>query len=215
MFSCPYISGRVPGSSNNNHFSSKSGSSPLFGAEQQYINGSADQRQAQAAVVNAFVDQALAAVTDARVALIGDFNEFSFLAPLQVLAGADDGQPVVTDLLNQLTSVERYTYVFEGNSQALDHLFTTSSLAARASVDVLHINSEFADQVSDHDPIVARFDLSATDAGGPEDGGDDDAPVDEGGSSELAVTEGSGGCTMGDGRDASLPILLLLATIIR
>jgi hypothetical protein len=52
--------------------------------------------------------------------------------------------------------------VFEGNSQTLDHILVSDNLlAANAELDVLHINAEFADQASDHDPSVARFTLSA------------------------------------------------------
>ena len=185
----------------NNHFSSKGGSSPLFGTLQPYVNGSEDERMAQAAVVNAFVDDALAAVPEARIGLIGDFNEFGFLPPLKTLTGADDGAPVVSDLLDTLDATARYTYVFEGNSQALDHFFVSPALAAAATMQVAHVNAEFADQVSDHDPIVASFDLSTGDAGDEGDTADDDSDG------------GSGGCTLGNGRDASL-VLLLCAAIV-
>ena len=50
---------------------------------------------------------------------------------------------------------ERYSYVFDGNSQALDHIMVSGNLrnaAAAAGYDILHVNSEFIDQISDHDP---------------------------------------------------------------
>lgn len=184
----------------NNHFSSKGGGSPLFGALQPAVNGSQDQRTAQAAVVNAFIDDAFAAVPEARIGLVGDFNEFGFLPPLETLTGADEGAPVVSDLLDTLDATARYAYVFEGNSQALDHFFTSPALAAAATVQVAHVNAEFADQVSDHDPIVASFDLATANPGAG-DGGEDG----DGGS--------SGGCTLGNGRDASLVLLLCAAAV--
>ena len=53
---------------------------------------------------------------------------------------------------------ERYTYVFEGNSQALDHILISQALVdAGYEYDVVHVNAEFADQVSDHDPQVVRL----------------------------------------------------------
>ena len=189
----------------NNHFSSKGGSSPLFGTLQPYENGSADERTAQAAVVNAFVDEALAAVPQARIGLVGDFNEFGFLAPMATLTGADEGAPVVADLLDGLDATERYTYVFEGNSQALDHFFASPALASAATVQVAHVNAEFADQVSDHDPILASFDLSSASEGGDEGAGGDDDNDDGSGS--------GGGCTLGNGRDASLVLLLCAAAV--
>jgi uncharacterized protein len=48
--------------------------------------------------------------------------------------------------------------VFEGNSQALDHIFL--SKGARRNdffYDIVHVNAEFFDQVSDHDPSVVRI----------------------------------------------------------
>ena len=52
-------------------------------------------------------------------------------------------------------------YVFEGNSQVLDQILVSDSLLDRFPIeyDPVHVNSEFADQASDHDPQVARFDL--------------------------------------------------------
>jgi predicted extracellular nuclease len=50
--------------------------------------------------------------------------------------------------------------VFEGNSQVLDHILINAPLAsAFYQYDIVHINSEFADQTSDHDPQVVRFPL--------------------------------------------------------
>jgi len=99
-------------------------------------------------------------VPDARIAVVGDFNEFNFNPPLLTLTGADTGTPVVSDLLNTLTPAARYTYVFQGNSQALDHAFVTPALKQTLrQIDVVHVNAEFAEQASDHDPIRLQFEL--------------------------------------------------------
>jgi predicted extracellular nuclease len=63
----------------------------------------------------------------------------------------------MTALVNKLPANERYTYVFQGNSQVLDHILTSPSLTTEAEVDVLHVNSEFWDQASDHDPVLSRL----------------------------------------------------------
>lgn len=143
----------------NNHWSSKGGGTSLYGHTQPAINGSQDQREQQAAVVNAFVDSVLAVDPQAKVAVLGDLNEFSFLPPLDIVKGGEE--PVLVDIVDaQLPPEERYSYVFEGNAQALDHLLVSQSLAqpsVDARADVVHINSEFADQISDHDPDVASF----------------------------------------------------------
>lgn len=145
----------------NNHFSSKGGSSPIFGTLQPFVNGSEDERLAQARVINRFVDDALAIDANARIVVLGDLNEFAFEEPLLALSGEDEGTPVLTDLLNQFDPVERYTFIFEGNSQALDHVYISDALGDVAEADIVHANAEFADQATDHDPIVARFILQA------------------------------------------------------
>lgn len=185
----------------NNHLTSKGGSSPLYGNTQPPVNGGEAARTAQARLIHAFIEQAQAVVDQPRIATLGDFNEFAFLKPLQVLTGADDGAAILTDVLNRLPAVERYTYVFQGNSQALDHLFVTDNLYAVARVGVRHIDAEFADQASDHDPIVAEFDLSADAV--------PDQPRDNG-----SHHDGSGGCTIGNGHDASLPLLAAIAAFV-
>jgi endonuclease/exonuclease/phosphatase family metal-dependent hydrolase len=51
------------------------------------------------------------------------------------------------------------------NAQQLDHMFVSSSLAkkSKAGYKHIHINTwpEYAAQVSDHDPSVARLDVCA------------------------------------------------------
>jgi len=154
----------------NNHFSSKGGGTPIFGAVQPFVNGSEDERRAQTAIVNQFVDDALAIDADARVIVLGDMNEFTFEEPLRILAGVDDASNVLQDLFDVagLEQVERYTFIFDGNSQALDHIFVTASLVAAAPlVDAVHTNIEFASSpmgASDHDPILSSFELGAAPA---------------------------------------------------
>ena len=61
-----------------------------------------------------------------------------------------------SDLVTSLPADERYTYVYEGNSQVLDHILVSPALR-RFDYDIVHINAEFADQTSDHDPQVVRI----------------------------------------------------------
>jgi uncharacterized protein len=64
----------------------------------------------------------------------------------------------LTDLPRTLPLAERYTYVFEGNSQVLDHILLSPAWAGRVrGYDVVHVNAEYADQASDHDPQVVRL----------------------------------------------------------
>lgn len=154
----------------NNHWSSKGGSTPILGRTQPFINGNEDSRSAQATVVKAFVDAALGVQADAKIAVLGDLNEFTFEEPLLIVTGELAGDVVLRDLADELIAnpLERYSYVFEGNTQSLDHILVSDALlepAVATQFDAVHINSEFSDQLSDHDPDIASFLLPAGEAG--------------------------------------------------
>ncbi len=138
----------------NNHFNSKGGDDPLFGRVQPPVRSSEVQRHQQAQIVNDFVKQILAVDSAARVVVAGDLNDFDFSRTLEILTGSE-----LTDLIGTLPADERYDYVFEGNSQVLDHVLTSSSLVAKTTLDVVHVNAEYVDQTSDHDPELALLKL--------------------------------------------------------
>src|SRR6266540_3095839 len=138
-----------------NHFNSKGGDDPLFGHSQPPTLVSEAQRKAQATVVHDFVTSLETADPDAAVVVLGDLNDFEFSPPLATLEAG-----VLHDLIETLPQAERYTYDFEGNSQALDHILLSDSLFAEPfDYDAVHVNSEFATQASDHDPQVVRITL--------------------------------------------------------
>jgi uncharacterized protein len=71
----------------------------------------------------------------------------------QILEGAG-----LTNLTNTLPEDERYSFIFQGNSQSLDHILVSDALAGGAQFDAVHVNAEFAvtpQRASDHDPLVA------------------------------------------------------------
>ena len=73
--------------------------------------------------------------------------------------------PILTDLADYLLpETERYSYVFEGNAQELDHVLVSDSLKDKARFEVLHVNAEFHDQLSDHDPSRTLIKLTAPQA---------------------------------------------------
>ncbi len=135
-----------------NHFNSKGGDAPLFGRLQPPPLPSETQRLRQATLVAGFVRSLAAADPEARVAVLGDLNDFPFSAAVATLKAAG-----LVDLVETLAPAERYTYVYEGNSQVLDHILVNAALARAAEYDVVHVDAEFADQASDHDPEVARL----------------------------------------------------------
>jgi len=124
------------------------------------------------------------------ILLIGDFNTFEFndglVHGLSVIAGqpAPDNETAVPgdgiDLVNpdlqllQDAADQRYSFVFDGNAQALDHMLANQALIdATTNVRVEHarINADFAEtqrnnaasvqRLSDHDPSVAYFGLAS------------------------------------------------------
>jgi predicted extracellular nuclease len=137
-----------------NHFNSKGGDDPLFGHLQPPTRSSETKRHGQATAVRSFADQILAIDPNAKVVVLGDINDFDFSQTANLLVGS--GATALTDLPRTLPLAERYTYVYEGNSQVLDHILTSASLSGR-EYDIVHVNSEFSAQVSDHDPQVVRL----------------------------------------------------------
>jgi predicted extracellular nuclease len=140
------------------HWKSKGGDQPLFGRFQPPALVTEAQRTAEAEVVNGFVDEILDVDPNANVVVLGDLNDFEFPAPLTALEGGGD----LHTLIESLPPGERYSYVFDGNSQTLDHIAVSENLFSHFpfEYDSVHVNAEFADQASDHDPQVVRFRLT-------------------------------------------------------
>lgn len=130
-------------------------------------------RQAQA--LERWVAGLIAGSGEADVLLAGDFNAYLKEDPLAVLAGAG-----YANLLDRLDARERYSYVFDSESGALDHALASAAMGAQVSgvavwhsnadeAPVLDYNTEFktddryapsAFRASDHDPIVVGLTLN-------------------------------------------------------
>ena len=100
----------------------------------------------------------LAIDPEARVIVLGDMNDFPW-------SELDPGtqKDVLTNLVTTLPLEEQYTYIYDGNSQVLDQIFASPGMMdSLVGVDVVHINSEYyyQDRLSDHDPVLALFDLN-------------------------------------------------------
>ncbi|MFF4569365.1 endonuclease/exonuclease/phosphatase family protein [Streptomyces sp. NPDC001410] len=135
-----------------NHFNSKGGDQPLYARVQPPTRSSETQRAQQATQVNGFVKQLLAVQPSARVVVLGDLNDYEFSGTLSTLTSGTG----LTDLPVTLPVAERYTYVYQGNSQVLDHILTSPALSSY-DYDIVHTNAEFTDQASDHDPQIVRL----------------------------------------------------------
>ncbi|MEA5604447.1 endonuclease [Nostoc sp. UHCC 0252] len=131
-----------------NHFVSKRGGSP-----------SDVQRVKQAEIVNEFVRQILEIDPQAKVIVLGDLNDLPDSLTLKTLKGN-----ILENLTASLPASDRFTYKFRGNPQLIDHLLVSENLSrtAQPEIDIVHVNVGFSKPVSDHDPVIAAFTLSAT-----------------------------------------------------
>jgi len=80
----------------------------------------------------------------------------------------DAGLANLYDILLRDQPAMAYTYIYRGQAQTLDHLFVSPALGNHIQrVAALHINCDFPPDpdvphrhVSDHDPVVAIFDVT-------------------------------------------------------
>ena len=142
------------------------------------------KRAAQGEYLAGLVQARLMARPDERVVLVGDFNAFQFSDGLVDVIGTVKGTPApasevvvaspdlldpdLVDLVDALPPAERYSFVFDGNAQVLDHIIVSpgalasvSGIAfARGDADSPETARNAADspaRLSDHDPVVAYF----------------------------------------------------------
>ncbi|SEF11902.1 endonuclease/exonuclease/phosphatase family protein [Streptomyces sp. Ag109_O5-10] len=138
-----------------NHLNSKGGDQGLTSQYQPVARSSETQRHAQATLVNSFVRSILDVQKDAEVIALGDMNDFDFSGTTKIL----ESHGALWSAIQSLPTKERYTYDYQGNEQVLDQILISKQIRGKGDFeyDSVHINSEFHDQVSDHDPQVLRF----------------------------------------------------------
>ncbi len=155
----------------NVHNTSRFGSTPIFGGPQPFLQAGEQAREDQAAALNTFTDILLADNEDAIVMITGDFNTFEWTNDLTEILPGEDGvlnNLMTASALNSQDRKNRYTFIFDGNSQALDQFFVTDNLmGSRSELDIVHVNVDFnrlfsATTASDHEPLLGRFRLPAS-----------------------------------------------------
>jgi predicted extracellular nuclease len=119
-----------------------------------------------------------------RIIVLGDFNSFQFPDGVMDLIGTITGKPaakdevliasedlVNPDLINLVGAIappQRYSYIFDGNAQVLDHILISETLRkhttgfgyARINADhpeILRNEGNRYERFSDHDPAIAFF----------------------------------------------------------
>ncbi|MEZ3180515.1 endonuclease/exonuclease/phosphatase [Streptomyces pimonensis] len=137
-----------------NHFASKGGDQALSARYQPPSRSSETQRHLQAEAVHDFTAKILRTQKNADVVALGDINDFEFSRTTELL----EGRGTLWSAIKSLPRSERYSYVYQGNSQTLDQILISPSIRRGPfTYDSVHINAEFHDQISDHDPQVLRF----------------------------------------------------------
>jgi predicted extracellular nuclease len=162
----------------------------LNGADRDDASGERvrGKRQRQAEFLAAYLNGRQEREPDTRLVVLGDFNAFEFndglVDAMNVIEGtptpdertavlADGVDLVNPDLVNLgglEPAYERYSFVFGGNAQTLDHVLVNEALVAdtrEIRLDHARINADFPQvnrndaaspsRLSDHDPVVATF----------------------------------------------------------
>jgi uncharacterized protein len=194
------------------------------------------KRTQQAVFLANLVQARQAADPNENIVLLGDFNAFEFsdgyADVMGIVSGAPEPEsqvltylpsPIVVPLLNgnSLTpnKANRYSYLFDGNLQTLDHVVINEAAVMAAfdmEVDHARINAEFGEhnfgiagnalRVSDHDPVRVRItpssfrraDLGVTAGASP-------ASVAVGGTANFTATASNAG--PGDAEFASIALV--------
>lgn len=124
------------------------------------------RRMQQVQFVASLARSILAANPQANCIALGDFND---IINSQTMAHLTDTG--LADLWLQVEPEQRYSYIYQGISQGLDHILVHLSPQLRLAAFVpLHVNADYPivfEQVggtfyrsSDHDPLLAQFRLT-------------------------------------------------------
>ncbi|MCA1590092.1 MAG: hypothetical protein LC734_06810 [Acidobacteria bacterium] len=121
-----------------------------------------------------------------RIVLLGDFNSYQFsdgvldmmgtiigrpAARNAVMISADDlVNPDLINLVDVIDPAQRYSFIFDGSAQVLDHILVTENFRNHvAGFGYLRVNADYPEiyrndaarpeRFSDHDPAVAYFNI--------------------------------------------------------
>lgn len=121
-----------------------------------------------------------------RIIVLGDFNSYQFNDGIMDQIGTITGKPAgkdevmiasddlvnpdLIDLVAVIAAPQRYSYVYDGNAQVLDHIIITETLRKHTTgFGYARLNADFPEsfrndasrpeRFSDHDPAVAFFSI--------------------------------------------------------
>ncbi|MGD9588951.1 MAG: hypothetical protein AB7Q37_02200 [Pyrinomonadaceae bacterium] len=122
-----------------------------------------------------------------RIILMGDLNFFQFNDGIADIVGTITGKPAAAaevmmaspdlverdmiNLVDVIAAPQRYSYIFDGNAQVLDHILISETLRrhttgfgyARINADypeILRNDASRMERFSDHDPAIAYFTMN-------------------------------------------------------
>lgn len=132
----------------NNHFKSKSGSDACRNAQASFVADAANDETA----------------SGNEVIVTGDLNSYEDEQSVSIL----ETNANLTNLVHNIPAENKFSYIYTGKAQFLDHMLVSSNLNANhLNVDSAKMNPDFAASnesdatnalsVSDHDPIQAVF----------------------------------------------------------
>jgi 5'-nucleotidase len=146
-----------------NHLKSK-GSSCGAANDDSSVGGAGScnvNRVQQAQALVAFAETVKQQSGDADVLLVGDFNSYRYEDPIDAVtaAGYTDMGPVLAD--------GQYSYVFDGGSGSLDHVFASPSIAAKLTGmtvwDINAVESFAYEYDSPYEGLYAPYAFRASD----------------------------------------------------
>ncbi|HEX2639026.1 MAG TPA: endonuclease/exonuclease/phosphatase family protein, partial [Pyrinomonadaceae bacterium] len=146
------------------------------------------KKRLQAEFLARWVNDRQKANPNERIILLGDFNAFQFNDGIVDVVGTIEGKPApkgevlnpsddlvnpdLADLVDSISQNSRYSYSFDGNAQAIDHIIVNEPMKrhivgfgyARVNADqpeVFRNDENRPERYSDHDPAVAYFTFDA------------------------------------------------------
>lgn len=135
-----------------------------------------------------FVQDRLKANPNEMIALIGDFNAYQFNDGVMDVVGTIEGKPApkdqvlmpsddllnpdLADLVDVIKPSEKYSYTFDGNAQAIDHILISPAFVNHVKgFGFVRVNADFPEifrnddtrpeRYSDHDPAIGLFSLDS------------------------------------------------------
>ncbi|PBP22819.1 hypothetical protein BUE80_DR006363 [Diplocarpon rosae] len=137
----------------------KAYSSALNGDTRPPHNYDSGLRTDQAKTMAKFIAGILEVDPDAKVIAAGDFNEYSFVEPLNTTFAAS--RLFDLDDVVQMPAEERYTKIYDMNCEQHTHIYVSQALTNGASLQHVHVNTwaTLEEEVSHHDPSIARLNV--------------------------------------------------------